>query len=72
MISRDSLFTRETAAANNGNLVAYDLDAEGDRLIVAQNATTATVPENDASEPERLHPRHQLLRGVEAGGAGVK
>ncbi len=54
MISRDSLFTRETAAANNGNLVAYDLDAEGDRLIVAQNATTATVPENDASEPERL------------------
>ena len=46
VISRDSLFTREP--------IDYDLHPEGDRLIVAQNASTATVPENADSEPDRL------------------
>ena len=34
-------------------MVSYDLNAEGDRLIVAQNVGTAG-PEGGASEPDRL------------------
>ena len=46
VLSTDSLFTRE--------FVAYDLHPEGDRLVVAQNVTTATVSEGGAAEPQRL------------------
>ena len=53
VLSRDSLFTREMVVTSGGNLVAYDLHPEGDRLIVAQTAT-GTVSEGDAAEAERL------------------
>ena len=46
VLSTDSLFTRE--------YVAYDLHPEGDRLVVAQTVTTATVSEGGAAEPQRL------------------
>ena len=57
VLSRDSLFTREVVATSvstsGGNVVAYDLNAEGDRPIVAQNATGTNAAEITA-EPDRL------------------
>ena len=53
VLSTDSLFTREMVTAGGGNVVAYDLNSEGDRLIVARN-TTGTVSEGEAAAPERL------------------
>ena len=53
VLSRDSLFTREILTGG-GNTVAYDLNAEGDRLVLARNATTSTTAEDGASEPDRL------------------
>ncbi len=53
VLSRDSLFTREMVLSGGGNVVAYDLNAEGDRLIVAQSATGTNAAES-AAEPERL------------------
>ena len=43
VLSRDSLFTREMVLSGGGNVVAYDLNAEGDRFIVAQTATARTL-----------------------------
>ena len=53
VLSRDSLFTREAVVTSGGNVVAYDLNAEGDRLIVAQTATGTNAAEI-AAEPNRL------------------
>ena len=53
VLSRDSLFTREIVVSSAGNVVAYDLNAEGDRLIVAQTTGTADTDES-AAEPQRL------------------
>ncbi len=53
VLSRDSLFTREMVVSGGGNVVAYDLNAEGDRLIVAQTATGANAGES-VNEPDRL------------------
>ena len=53
VLSRDSLFTREMVVSGVGNVVAYDLNAEGDRLIVAQSAMGTTAAES-AAEPDRL------------------
>ena len=53
VLSRDSLFTREMVATSGGNVVAYDLNAEGDRLIVAQSAIGTNAAES-AAEPDRL------------------
>ena len=43
----------ESVSTSGGNVVAYDLNAEGDRLIVAQNATGTNAAEITA-EPDRL------------------
>ena len=53
VLSRDSLFTREVVATTGGNVVAYDLNPYGDRLIVAQSAIGTTADESVAN-PERL------------------
>ena len=53
VLSRDSLFTREMVVVSGGNVVPYDLNAEGNRLIVAQSAIGTTAAES-AAVPERL------------------
>ena len=55
VLSRDSLFTLSRVALSSGgeNVVAYDLNAEGERLIVAQSAIGTTAAES-ATEPDRL------------------
>ncbi len=53
VLSRDSLFAREIVQSFGGNVVAYDLHPDGDRLILAQNAI-GTVSEDEDSQPERL------------------
>ena len=50
---QESLFTRGMVVSGAGNVVAYDLNAEGDRLIVAQSAIGTTAAES-VNEPERL------------------
>ena len=54
VLSTDSLFTREVVTTRGGNVVAYDLHPDGDRLVVAQNVTRATASEDDDVQPERL------------------
>ncbi len=53
VLSTDSLFTREMVVSGGGNVVAYDLNAQGDRLIVAQTATGTNAAES-AAEPQGL------------------
>ncbi len=49
VLSRDSLFTQEVVVNVSGDVLAYDLHPDGDRLIIAQNVGGTT-----AAEPERL------------------
>ena len=53
VLSRDSLFTREMVVRSGGNVVAYDLHPDGDRLIVGRSATATNAAEI-AAEPDRL------------------
>ena len=70
VLSTDSLFTREVVTTRGGNVVAYDLHPDGDRLVVAQNVTRATASEDDDVQPERLILVQNFFEELRQGGAG--
>ena len=53
VLSRDSLSTRNMVVTTQGNVVPYDLNAQGNRIIVAQSAVGTTAAES-AQDPARL------------------